>query len=71
MGPARATGLPNTRRPTMFRQRPLLLTSILATGLVVAGVQYKRMALARNERAQRNAHEPNFYVSVDRSGGGI
>ncbi|KAI0863704.1 hypothetical protein F4860DRAFT_48190 [Xylaria cubensis] len=56
----------------MFRQRPVLLASVLATGLVaVTGVQYKRTALARNERFQREGTAPNFYVSVDRSGGGI
>ncbi|KAI3320058.1 hypothetical protein HD806DRAFT_507622 [Xylariaceae sp. AK1471] len=58
-------------RPAMLRQRPLLLAGILATGLTVAAVQYKRMAIARNERAQREGQRPNFYVSVDRSGGGI
>ncbi|KAI0972693.1 hypothetical protein F4678DRAFT_48731 [Xylaria arbuscula] len=61
----------HTRPAGLLRQRPLLLASILTTGLVVAGVQYKRMAITRNERAQRNGQEPNFYVSVDRSGGGI
>jgi len=61
----------NYTRPTMLRQRPLLLASIFATGLTVAVVQYKRMAIARNERAQREGQGPNFYVSVDRSGGGI
>ncbi|KAI1352932.1 hypothetical protein F5Y01DRAFT_278191 [Xylaria sp. FL0043] len=73
MNQTRATGLSNNGR--MFRQRPFLLASIFATGLVFAGVQYKRTAIARNERAQRAARaagqEPNFYVSVDRSGGGI
>ncbi|KAI0099970.1 hypothetical protein GGR51DRAFT_564612 [Nemania sp. FL0031] len=66
-----ATRLPNNSRLTMFRQRPLLLASLLTTGLAVAGVQYQRLALARNERAQREGQGPNFYVSVDRSGGGI
>ncbi|KAI1192518.1 hypothetical protein F5X97DRAFT_329546 [Nemania serpens] len=55
----------------MFRQRPFLLASILATGLAAAGIQYQRTALVRNERAQREGQGPNFYVSVDRSGGGI
>ncbi|GAW26192.1 hypothetical protein SAMD00023353_2400130 [Rosellinia necatrix] len=55
----------------MFRQRPFLLTSVLVAGVAFAGVQYQRMALARNERAQREGQGPNFYVSVDRSGGGI
>ncbi|KAI1422900.1 hypothetical protein F5Y12DRAFT_760553 [Xylaria sp. FL1777] len=69
MNPTRASGLPSNGR--MLRQRPLLLASVLTTGLIVAGIQYQRMAIARNERAQRNGQEPNFYVSVDRSGGGI
>ncbi|KAI0428536.1 hypothetical protein F5Y09DRAFT_284707 [Xylaria sp. FL1042] len=69
MNQTRATGLPHNGR--ILRQRPLVLAGILATGLIVAGVQYKRMAIARNERAQRDGQEPNFYVSVDRSGGGI
>ncbi|GAW14332.1 hypothetical protein ANO14919_037330 [Xylariales sp. No.14919] len=68
---AQTTGLPNSGRPAMFRQRPLLLAGILVAGIVVAGVQYKRMAIARNERAQRDGQGANFYVSVDRSGGGI
>ncbi|KAI8954103.1 hypothetical protein F4801DRAFT_46744 [Xylaria longipes] len=56
----------------MFRQRPLVLASVLATGIVAfAGVQYKRTSIARNERVQREGQAPNFYVSVDRSGGGI
>lgn len=55
----------------MFYQRPFLLAGIFATGFAAAGVQYKRMAIARNERAQREGQTPNFYVSVDRSGGGI
>ncbi|KAK5624299.1 hypothetical protein RRF57_000015 [Xylaria bambusicola] len=53
---------------TLSRQRPLILAGLIATG-IVAAVQYKRMSIARNERAQRN--EGGYYVSVDRSGGGI
>ncbi|KAI1828139.1 hypothetical protein F4861DRAFT_535562 [Xylaria intraflava] len=55
----------------MFQHRPLLLATILSAGLAAAGFQYKRKAIARNERAQRESQQPNFYVSVDRSGGGI
>ncbi|KAI1366791.1 hypothetical protein F5Y08DRAFT_119050 [Xylaria arbuscula] len=64
-----ATGVSNTGR--ILRQRPLLLAGIMTTGLAVAAVSYRRMILTRNERAQRNGQEPNYYVTVDRSGGGI
>ncbi len=57
--------------PETASRHPLLVASIVSTGLIIAGIQYKRMAIARNEQAQRNGQEPNFYVSVDRSGGGI
>ncbi|KAI1437952.1 hypothetical protein GGR50DRAFT_570195 [Xylaria sp. CBS 124048] len=55
----------------MLRQHPFFLASILSAGLFAAGIQYKRQAIARNERAQREGQQPNLYVSVDRSGGGI
>ncbi|XXG94393.1 hypothetical protein Hte_000648 [Hypoxylon texense] len=53
------------------RHPGLALTALVATG-VLATVQYKRSSLKRNERLQKNSAEnPNLYVSVDRSGGGI
>ncbi|KAI6093537.1 hypothetical protein F4821DRAFT_252543 [Hypoxylon rubiginosum] len=53
------------------RHPGLALAALAATGLVAA-VQYERSSLKRNERLQKNSPEnPNLYVSVDRSGGGI
>ncbi|KAI1175082.1 hypothetical protein F4777DRAFT_346540 [Nemania sp. FL0916] len=65
------TRLSSHRSLAMLRHRPLLVAGLVFTGLGVAGIQYKRTAIARNERAQREGREPNFYVSVERSGGGI
>ncbi|KAI0409533.1 hypothetical protein F4802DRAFT_544383 [Xylaria palmicola] len=62
---------PGASGPPYSHQRPFLLAGALASGLALAGAQYRRTAIARNERAQREGREPNFYVSVDRSGGGI
>ncbi len=52
------------------RRRGLVL---LTASAVVVGlaIRYQRNALHRNELAQKNSGAPNFYVSVDRSGGGI
>ncbi|KAI1478443.1 hypothetical protein K445DRAFT_317767 [Daldinia sp. EC12] len=55
----------------LSRHPGLALAAVATAGIAVA-VQYRRSALTRNERAQKNSPEnPNFYVSVDRSGGGI
>ncbi|KAI0845151.1 hypothetical protein F5Y00DRAFT_247158 [Daldinia vernicosa] len=59
------TGGPSSRHPG------LALAAVATAGIAVA-VQYRRSVLTRNEKAQKNSPEhPNFYVSVDRSGGGI
>ncbi|KAI1258845.1 hypothetical protein F5Y18DRAFT_433866 [Xylariaceae sp. FL1019] len=65
MSSPKATGLSSSRTSAMLRSRPLLLASVLATGVAIAGVRYNR---ARNERAQRGS---DYHVSVERSGGGI
>jgi hypothetical protein len=38
---------------------------------VALGIKYNSSNLAKNERAQRSTSDPNYYVSVDRSGGGV
>jgi len=54
----------------LFRNRRLGLAAGLATCAAAAlAVRYKRAAMSRNDLAQRDAG--TFYVSVDRSGGGI
>ncbi|KAI1381777.1 hypothetical protein F4677DRAFT_3606 [Hypoxylon crocopeplum] len=71
MNPTRAPRMANGGRLNITRHPGLAIAAVVTTG-VVAAVQYKRSALTRNERAQKNSPEhPNFYVSVDRSGGGI
>ncbi|KXJ95292.1 hypothetical protein Micbo1qcDRAFT_230573 [Microdochium bolleyi] len=78
---------PNTRRPApamantassnnlLFRNRRLSVAAGLATAAAAfAAVRYKQASMSRNELRQRTAataEQPNFYVSVDRSGGGI
>ena len=52
------------------RHRGLILASAAATGVALA-VRYKAEQIRKNELAQKNSAIPNFYVSVDRSGGGI
>ncbi|KAI5866643.1 hypothetical protein GGS23DRAFT_551402 [Durotheca rogersii] len=55
------------------RHPGLAAAAVVAAGLVAA-VRYQRSALTRNELAQKqrsSPDQPNFYVSVDRSGGGI
>ncbi|KAI1107448.1 hypothetical protein F4804DRAFT_329182 [Jackrogersella minutella] len=66
-----ATRVVNGGRLNLTRHPVLALAAVAVTGLA-ATVQYKRSALQRNEKAQKNsADHPNLYVSVDRSGGGI
>lgn len=61
----------NAGRLSVARRPGLALAAVAAVG-IAAAVQYKRSELTRNEKAQKNSPEhPNFYVSVDRSGGGI
>ncbi|OTB06346.1 hypothetical protein M426DRAFT_319078 [Hypoxylon sp. CI-4A] len=53
-------------------RHPVVAAAAVAATSILAAVTYRRSALTRNERAQKNSAEnPNFYVSVDRSGGGI
>jgi len=70
----------NPRRPApavasspgsnLLLNRRLGLAAGLATCAAAAlAVRYKRAAMSRNDLAQRDAG--TFYVSVDRSGGGI
>jgi hypothetical protein len=42
--------------------------ALLGMGL---GIKHQADAMKKNELAQRNSSARNFYVSVDRSGGGI
>ncbi|OTA94478.1 hypothetical protein M434DRAFT_394749 [Hypoxylon sp. CO27-5] len=61
----------NGGRFNITRHPGLALAAVAATAIISA-VQYRRSALTRNERAQKNSPDhPNFYVSVERSGGGI
>ncbi|KAI1395895.1 hypothetical protein F4819DRAFT_477071 [Hypoxylon fuscum] len=67
MDPIRAPRISATGgRLNVTRHPALALAAVAATG-IAATVLYKRTALSRNEKAQKNS----FYVSVDRSGGGI
>ncbi|KAL1874499.1 hypothetical protein Daus18300_003518 [Diaporthe australafricana] len=52
------------------RHPRLALLALTAAG-VTLGIKYQQDNLAKNERAQRATNDPNYYVSVDRSGGGI
>ena len=52
------------------RHRGLVLASAVVAG-VALGIRYKAEQIRKNEIAQKNSAIPNFYVSVDRSGGGI
>ncbi|KAI2614157.1 uncharacterized protein GGS25DRAFT_36750 [Hypoxylon fragiforme] len=71
MDQARASRMIHSSRPGLTRRPAVALAALAATGIAVA-VQYQRTALTRNEQAQKNSPDhPNFYVSVDRSGGGI
>ncbi|KAI1143042.1 hypothetical protein F5Y05DRAFT_140552 [Hypoxylon sp. FL0543] len=71
MDPSRAARMTNGGRFNVTRRPGLALAAVAATG-ILAAVQYRRSALTRNEKAQKNSSDsPNFYVSVDRSGGGI
>ncbi|KAI0136011.1 hypothetical protein F4776DRAFT_663859 [Hypoxylon sp. NC0597] len=71
MDSTRAARMTSGGRFNVTRHPGLTLAAVTAMG-IIAAVQYKRSALTRNERAQKNSPDhPNFYVSVDRSGGGI
>ena len=55
-----------SRRPG----RTLAVVGLALTGAAV-GFKYVATTMRKNELAQKNSGTPNFYVSVDRSGGGI
>jgi hypothetical protein len=52
------------------RHPRLALFGLTAAGVALA-IKYNSDNLAKNERAQRSTNDPNYYVSVDRSGGGV
>ncbi|KAJ0118000.1 hypothetical protein J7T55_014451 [Diaporthe amygdali] len=52
-------------------RHPRLAIFALTAAGVALGIKYQSDNLARNEKAQRATRDPNYYVSVDRSGGGI
>ncbi|KAI1409121.1 hypothetical protein F5Y13DRAFT_170762 [Hypoxylon sp. FL1857] len=71
MDQTRAARMASGGRFNVTRHPGLAIAAVTATG-IIAAVQYRRSAITRNEKAQKNSAEnPNFYVSVDRSGGGI
>ncbi|KAI1394075.1 uncharacterized protein F4822DRAFT_386989 [Hypoxylon trugodes] len=71
MDHSRASRMTTSGRLSVTRHPAIALAAVAATG-IFAAVRYQRSALTRNERAQKHSPEnPNFYVSVDRSGGGI
>ncbi|KAI7784569.1 hypothetical protein SLS64_008428 [Diaporthe eres] len=58
--------------PRAFPSRhPRLALFALTAAGVGLGIKYQSDNLAKNERAQRSTNDPNYYVSVDRSGGGV
>jgi hypothetical protein len=42
-----------------------------ATTVLAIGARYKANSMHENEKAQKDSPQPNYHVSVDRSGGGI
>ncbi|KAK8052144.1 hypothetical protein PG993_003529 [Apiospora rasikravindrae] len=68
MDQLRATGSQHLR--SVPRHRGLYLVAATITGLAAAA-RYKASAMQKNEQAQKSSDNANYYVSVDRSGGGI
>ncbi|KAI0022146.1 hypothetical protein F4780DRAFT_203936 [Xylariomycetidae sp. FL0641] len=60
--------MPSGGRPLV--RHPALLMATMVAGSLGAVAVYRRSMLRANELRQRN-DSPNFYVSVERSGGGI
>ncbi|KAK0637322.1 hypothetical protein B0T17DRAFT_613925 [Bombardia bombarda] len=62
---------PVSSSPSSIRRRPGL--AFFALAMVGAGVGFKYMTtkIRNNELAQKNSSNGTFYVTVDRSGGGI
>ncbi|ROW09826.1 hypothetical protein VMCG_02502 [Cytospora schulzeri] len=56
-------------RPFTARHPRLALFALTAAG-VGLGIRYRATSIEKNELAQR-ASDRNYYVAVDRSGGGI
>ncbi|KAI6382452.1 hypothetical protein MCOR25_000744 [Pyricularia grisea] len=56
--------------PSLIRNRRVVAVaaSAAAVGMVI---KLRADAIKKNEMAQKNSAVPNFYVSVERSGGGI
>lgn len=61
----------NKTAHTLSSRHPRLAIFALTAAGVALGIKYQSDNLARNEKAQRATRDPNYYVSVDRSGGGI
>ncbi|ROW16846.1 hypothetical protein VPNG_01699 [Cytospora leucostoma] len=57
-------------RQLTARNPRIALFALTAAG-VGLGIRYRATSLEKNEAAQRSSSHPNYYVSVDRSGGGI
>ncbi|KAK7956039.1 hypothetical protein PG997_008539 [Apiospora hydei] len=68
MEPLRTVGSQHLR--AVPRHRGLYLVAATITGLAV-GARYKASAMQKNEQAQKSSNDSSYYVSVDRSGGGI
>ncbi|ROW05615.1 hypothetical protein VSDG_00122 [Cytospora chrysosperma] len=61
----------NAALPSAYSARhPRLALFALTAAGVGLGIRYRAMSIERNERAQKSS-DRNYYVSVDRSGGGI
>jgi len=52
------------------RYRGLVMLTV-AAGTLGLFLRYQSNRMRDNELAQKNSQRPNFYVSVERSGGGI
>ncbi|KAK3353022.1 hypothetical protein B0T25DRAFT_568262 [Lasiosphaeria hispida] len=78
MDPLRTSSTTGTSSPSPSKVRPRPLSrrpGLALAGLAVigAGVGFNMVAakMRENELAQKNSEASSFYVSVDRSGGGI
>ncbi|TLD26900.1 hypothetical protein PspLS_04774 [Pyricularia sp. CBS 133598] len=67
---SRKPTIANTTLPPDSRNRRVVAVaaSAAAVGMVI---KLRADAIKKNEMAQKNSAVPNFYVSVERSGGGI
>ncbi|EHA54705.1 hypothetical protein MCOR27_001223 [Pyricularia oryzae] len=64
------SSLSRGQAPSIIRNRRVVAVaaSAAAVGMVI---KLRADAIKKNEMAQKNSAVPNFYVSVERSGGGI